>query len=79
MAEVVVMNRLNRAAGFALIVAGIDGLAHGSFRYTKAHHEARVGSYDLSMRQRKTVNVPFWAGITAIAVGALLLVAPQRK
>jgi multidrug transporter EmrE-like cation transporter len=61
-----------------LIVAGIVGLAVGQFTYTKATHEAKLGPIDLSIKEKRTVNVPLWAGIAAIVAGALLLVVPRR-
>jgi hypothetical protein len=61
-----------------LIVAGIAGLAYGQFTYTKAAHEAKLGPIDLSFKEKKTVIVPMWAGIAAIAAGLLLLVIPRK-
>jgi uncharacterized membrane protein len=61
-----------------LIVAGIIGLVYGNFSYTKTTHEAKVGPFDLSIKEKKTVNVPLWAGIAAIAAGLVLLVIPKR-
>jgi hypothetical protein len=61
-----------------LIVAGIAGLVYGKFSYTKATHEAKIGPLDFSVKEKKTVNVPLWAGIGAIVAGALLLVVPKR-
>jgi len=61
-----------------LIVAGIAGLVYGQFTYTKATHEAKLGPIDLSFKEKKTVNVPVWTGLAAIAAGLLLLVAPRR-
>ena len=61
-----------------LIVAGIAGLVYGKFTYTKATHEAKVGPLDFSLKEKRTVNVPMWAGIAAIAAGLLLLVVPRR-
>jgi len=46
-----------------LIVAGILGLAYGSFSYTRETHEAKVGSVELSVKDKQTVNIPVWAGI----------------
>jgi drug/metabolite transporter (DMT)-like permease len=62
-----------------LIVAGILGLIYGQFTYTKATHEAKLGPIDLSVKEKKTVNVPVWAGIGAIVAGVLLLVVPKGK
>ena len=61
-----------------LIVAGIAGLAYGKFSYTQATHEAKIGPFDLSVKEKKTVNIPLWAGIAAIVGGVLLLVVPKR-
>jgi hypothetical protein len=61
-----------------LIVAGIAGLVAGKFSYTKATHEAQFGPLDLSLKEKRTVNVPLWAGIAAIVAGGLLLVVPKR-
>jgi len=64
--------------GIVLIVAGILGLAYGSFSYTRKTHEARLGSIDLSVKERQTVNVPVWAGVGAIAAGAILLLVRTK-
>ncbi len=61
-----------------LIVAGVAGLAYGQFSYTQSTHEAKLGPLDLSIREKKTVNVPLWAGIVTIAAGVMLLVVPKR-
>jgi uncharacterized membrane protein YdcZ (DUF606 family) len=61
-----------------LIVAGIAGLVYGKFSYTKATHEVNLGPLDLSVKEKRTVNVPLWAGIAAILAGAVLLVIPRR-
>ena len=67
-----------KVVAILLIVAGIAGLVYGKFSYTKATHEAKVGPFDLSVKERKTVNVPLWAGVAAIVAGALLLLVPRR-
>jgi hypothetical protein len=62
-----------------LIVAGAIGLARGSFTYTKETHDAKVGPIELSVKDKETVNIPLWAGIGAIVIGAGLLVAGGRR
>ncbi|HUW29724.1 MAG TPA: hypothetical protein VMV97_14045 [Sulfuriferula sp.] len=57
-----------------LIVAGALGLAYGSFSYTKETQEVKLGSLELSVKNKETVNIPIWAGVGAIAAGLLLLV-----
>jgi multidrug transporter EmrE-like cation transporter len=61
-----------------LIVAGIAGLIYGKFTYTKATHEVNLGPIDLAVKEKKTVNVPMWAGIAVIIAGGLLLVVPKK-
>lgn len=66
-------------AALALIVAGALGVAFGGFSFTRATHQAKLGPIELSVTEKQTVNIPLWAGLGAIAVGALLLVAGGRK
>ena len=62
-----------------LIVAGVLGLAYGKFTYTKETHDAKIGPVEFSVKDKETVNIPMWAGIGAIVVGAGLLLAGGRK
>jgi len=68
-----------RILAIVLIIAGILGLLYGSFSYTKATHEAKVGPLELSVKEKETVNVPQWAGVGAIVVGALLLLVRTKN
>ena len=54
-----------KIAAMALIIAGILGLAYGGFSYTKDTHSAKIGSLELSVQDKETVNVPVWAGVGA--------------
>jgi hypothetical protein len=63
----------SKLLGLVLIVAGVLGLAYGSFTYTKATHQANVGPISLSVKDKETVNVPVWAGVVAILAGGGLL------
>ena len=72
------MNAVKMAA-IGLIVAGVLGLAYGSFTYTKETHETRLGPFKFSVRDRETVNVPVWAGVAAILIGGGLLVFGGKK
>jgi hypothetical protein len=63
-----------------LILAGVLELAYGKFSYTKETHDAKVGPIEFSMKDKETVNVPKWAGIGAIVIGAgILLVGGRRR
>lgn len=59
--------------GIVLIVAGGLGILYGGFTYTQDTHEARLGPIELTVKDKKTVNIPMWAGVGALAVGAVLL------
>ncbi len=65
--------------GIVLIVAGVLGLAYGSFSYTKQTHQAKLGPLELSVKERETINVPVWAGGGAIALGAALLAFGRKR
>lgn len=56
-----------------LILAGVLGLAYGKFTYTEETHDARVGPIEFSVKDKETVNIPRWAGVFAIVIGAGLL------
>ena len=66
-------------AAIALVVAGVLGLVYGSFSFTKETHEAKIGSLELSVKDKETVNVPVWAGVVAIAAGGALLLLGRGK
>lgn len=72
------MNAVKMAA-VVLIAAGVLGLVYGSFSYTKDTHEAKLGPIELSVKEKKTVNVPVWAGVGAIVIGAGLLLVGGKK
>ena len=63
----------SKIVAILLIVAGLLGVIYGKFSYTKETHDARLGSLELSVKEKQTVNVPAWAGVGAIAAGAILL------
>lgn len=70
---------MTKVVGIALIVAGVLGLLYGGFSFTKESHEVKIGSLELSMKEKQSVNVPTWAGVAAIAAGAALLFFGGRK
>ena len=68
-----------KIVGIVLILAGVLGLAYRTFSYTKETHEAKIGPLALQVKEKETVNVPVWAGVGAILVGAVLLLVPGKK
>ena len=65
--------------GLVLIVAGILGLAYGSFSFTKETHDAKIGPLELQLKEKETVNIPVWAGVGAIVIGVVLFVVPMKR
>lgn len=72
------MNTVKVLAIF-LIIAGILGLVYGNFTYTKETQEAKLGPLELTIKDTQTVNIPVWAGVTAIVTGGALLLFASRK
>ena len=62
-----------RVIALVLVIAGALGLAYGSFSYTKEDHDAKIDPIEISVQEKKTVNIPVWAGIGAIVIGGALL------
>ena len=72
------MNSLKLVA-IVLVVGGILGLTYGGFSYTQDTTVVKIGTLEISAKEKKTVNVPMWAGIAAIAAGAALLLLGSKK
>ena len=72
------MNGL-RTLALALIVGGVLALAYGGFSYTKEETAAKIGSLELKVNERKTVNIPIWLGLAGIVGGVLVLVGAGRR
>jgi len=72
------MNALQIPA-IVLIVAGVLGLAYGSFSFTKQTHDVKVGPIEMSVQDKQTVNVPVWAGVGVIVIGGALMLLGARK
>jgi len=68
-----------KIAAIVLIVAGLLGVMYGKFSYTKETHDAKLGPIELSFKEKRTVNVPAWAGVAAIVAGAVLLLAGKKS
>lgn len=68
-----------KLAGIIILVIGILGLVYGGFSYTKESHDAKIGPIDISIKDKETVNIPIWAGVGAIVIGAGMLLAAGKK
>jgi len=65
--------------GALLIAAGVLGLVYGGFSFTKETHDLKIGPVELALKEKQSVNIPSWAGIGAIALGAALLLFGGKK
>ena len=72
------MNQIKIVAAI-LMMAGVLALVYGGFTYTKSTQQAKIGPLELTVQDKETVNVPIWAGVGAIVIGGLLLLAPGKK
>ena len=58
-----------RIAAILLVIAGALALAYGGFTYTKQSTAVSLGPIELNVKEKKTVNIPVWAGIAALVIG----------
>jgi len=68
-----------RLVAVVLIIAGALALVYGGFSYTKDSTAVKLGPLELTVKEKETVNVPLWAGIGAIVIGGVLLVAGGKR
>lgn len=64
--------------GILLLVGGVLALTLGGFTYTKEKHNVDLGPIEFDVEEKETVNIPLWAGIAAVAVGAALIVSDRK-
>ncbi len=68
-----------RIVGIVLIAAGVLALVYGGFSYTKDTTAVKLGPLELSVKEKKTIDLPIWLGVGAIVAGGLLLVLGGKK
>ena len=68
-----------RVAGIVLIVMGLAGFLTGGFSFTKDTTAAKIGPLELTVQEKESVNIPQWLSLSAIALGAIVLVVGFRK
>jgi hypothetical protein len=67
-----------RLIGIVLVVGGVLAMVYGGFSYTKDKTALKLGPLELSVKEKRTVDVPMWAGIGAVVAGGLLLIFGGR-
>ena len=68
-----------KIAGIVFLAAGVLALVYGGFTYTSDVHDADLGPIELQVAEKERVNVPVWAGVASVVVGAGLLVLRPRR
>jgi len=68
-----------KVVAIVLVVAGILALAYGGFTYKRETHDASIGPLKIAVTEKKTMDVPVWAGVAMIVVGGGLLLAGKKK
>jgi hypothetical protein len=68
-----------RLIAILLIVGGALGLAYGGFSYTKQTHQADIGPLHVALDEKQHVNIPIWAGVGAILIGAFMLMGGKSE
>jgi len=71
--------RAARIVAIVMIAAGIVGHMYGAFGDATMTREAALDSHELSIQEKRTVSVPLWTGVGAIAAGGALLLVPNKK
>lgn len=69
---------MSKIIAIVLIVAGTLALVYGGFSYTKETHKADLGPLHMEVQDKERVNVPVWAGVAGIIVGAGILLAGRK-
>ncbi|MDP9109032.1 MAG: hypothetical protein M3N23_08170 [Pseudomonadota bacterium] len=70
---------MTRLIAIVLILGGIAALTYGGFTYTKNTEVIKVGSVALSIKEKRTVDLPVWAGIAAVVAGVALLAFATKR
>lgn len=62
-----------------LIGLGVLGLIYGGFSYVKSSDTTKLGPIELTVKDKKTVNIPVWAGVGSVVAGGALLLFASKK
>jgi TRAP-type C4-dicarboxylate transport system permease small subunit len=62
-----------------LIVAGVLALVYGGFSYISDSHTTKLGPLKITTQDKERVNIPVWAGVVSVAIGAFLLLSAGKK
>ncbi len=68
-----------RLVGIVMLVAGLTGLAVGTFQYTQKKDVLKVGPIEVQSKEKETVAIPPLAAGAVAAVGLVLVLAGRKK
>jgi hypothetical protein len=68
-----------KLAAIVLMIVGLLGIGYGRFSYTRETEEAKIGPFELTVKDTQTVNIPVWAGLAVVAVGGALFLLASKK
>ena len=63
-----------RVLGIILLAGGLLALVYGGFSYTEKNHEAKLGPFQMQLKEKDHVNIPPWVGVAGVVGGIVLLV-----
>lgn len=61
-----------------LIAAGTAALVYRGFTYSGRTRRASLGPVEVAVKRQERVDIPAWAGVGAIALGAVILLLRRR-
>lgn len=67
-----------RIIGIVTLACGLLALAFGGFTTTRQTRDISLGNVEIAVNERQRVNVPIWAGVVLVVVGAGLLVTNKK-
>ena len=67
-----------RMVAIVLLTVGVLALVYGGFSYTRETHDAKLGPLEISVSEKRRVNVPVWAGVVFVVAGAGLLLTQKK-
>ncbi|HLZ91197.1 MAG TPA: hypothetical protein VKQ28_05740 [Candidatus Acidoferrum sp.] len=74
------MKRVLIILGVLLILLGIVAVVHPDYTYREKQQVAKIGSFQATVEQEKTAQIPVSATATALVAGlALVLIGARMK
>ena len=68
-----------KALGVVLIVLGVAGLIWRGFSYTSDKEGAKIGPIEITVKEKKRVEVPVVISVVAVVAGTALLLVDRKK